>query len=571
MRYAADTTSLRPAAAALVLLQAVLLSCSHRGERRASTPRPNDSPPATVAAARAEVAQARHGMVVAGHPEAAEVGRSVLQRGGSAMDTAVAVSLALGVAEPYGSGLGGKLMMLYWHQSSRRVFAVDAIDQASSTLNAARFVARSYEERTEGWGSVAVPGLLAGMHEGHRRWGRLPWAEVVGPAAELARSGTRVLPQTRKFFERRIDRIRVSEEASRIYLPFGGLPAVGSRLIQPDLARTLEAIAREGPDGFYRGRVAEAIAGASRTGGGSLTVADLASYEARVSEPLRLDFRGVEIVTAPPPASGGATLLAALAALAGMEWSGESLLDPGNLDRIGRVLQRLYPEIQARIADVPSAGDRFYELIGTRPTEPASATSGAGGESESTTHFVVVDSAGNVASATQSLSAHFGAGVVAPGTGVLLNNTAKHFATADPSSVNLAAPAKRPRSTIAPTLVLRDGAPVLAIGVPGGQRIPTATLQVLLDYLVFRTDLVGAICRPRAHLQRPLREADGSNVFELEVADARLTQALQDRGWAIEISDDNETFGGFCAVEILPDRTLVGVADLRRTNAVRGY
>ncbi len=557
--------SVTRAALALLLLTAALAGCAYDGGRP-------DPRPAMVPAdgAGVEVARSRRGMVVAGHPEAAEIGVKVLAEGGNAMDAAVAVSLALGVAEPYGSGLGGKLMFLYREGASGRVFAVDAMDQASATLDAGRFVARSYGERSEGWGAVAIPGLLAGLHEGHRRWGDRPWAEAVRPAADLARSGARVLPRTRSFFERRVERIRVSDEASRIFLPGGELPEVGGRLANPDLVGTLELIARRGRDGFYRGPVATAVVDASRAGGGSLTLEDLAGYEARVSEPLGLDVHGVRVLTAPPPASGGATLLAALAALAGDGWSGGSPLAAGHLDRIGRVLQRIYPEIQARIADVPSARDAFHQLVSSRPAAAPGRPPASEPEGGSTTHFVVVDSAGNVASVTQSLSHHFGAGVVAPGTGVIFNNTMKNFATRDPGSVNFAAPAKRPRSTIAPTLVVRHGRPILALGVPGGQRIPTATLQVLLDTLVFRTDLAAAIRRPRAHLRRPIREVDPANVFELEAVDARLAAALEDRGWAIEMSDDNETFGGFCAVEILPDGTLVGVADLRRTNAARG-
>ncbi len=563
-------------ATALLLLLTVHIGCAHE------VGRPEPGSPAAGVTARVEVARSNQGMVVAGHPEAADAGLRILKAGGNAIDASVAVSLALGVAEPYGSGLGGKLMMLYRDQASHRTFAVDAMDEASSTLDVARFAARPYEERAEGWSAVAIPGLLAGMYEAHRQWGRLSWDEVVQPAIDLARSGTLILPQTRSFFGRRIDRIRVSDEAARIYLPGGKLPAPGSRLANHDLARTLEAIARHGRDGFYRGPVAEAIADASREGGGSLTLSDLASYKARFTEPLHDEFAGVEIATAPPPASGGATLLAVLARLRASDWQiaeghetrVRNPLEPEHLDRIGTILQRTYPEIQARIADVPTADDAFYELLrigrADSPPRPSSSSEplAAGG---STTHFVVADSDGNVASVTQSLSHHFGAGVVAPGTGVLFNNSLKNFATQDTGSVNFVAPGKRPRSTIAPTLAFRDGEPILALGVPGGQRIPTATLQVLLDVLAFGTDLADAIARPRVHLKRPLRDTEPTNVFELEVKDRRLARALRKQGWATRVSADNETFGGFCAIEILPDGTFVGVADLRRTNAARGY
>ncbi len=494
-------------------------------------------------------------MVVAGHPEVAELGIAVLRQGGNAMDAAVTVSFALGVAEPYGSGLGGKLMMLYYDAADDRVLAIDAMDEASASLDVERFRARSPQERTEGWGGVAIPGLVAGMYEAHRRWGRLPWAEAVQPAADLARTGSVVLPRARALFEHRLERIRVSDETSRVFLPGGQLPDAGSRLANPDLARTLETVARDGREGFYGGWVAAAVAGASRQGGGSLTLQDLSGYEARVTEPLAGEHHGFTVLTGPPPATGGATVLLALARLAEASWSGAELAHPDNLDRIGRVLEQGYPEIQAGIADVPAARESFRQLV----------------SDESTTHFVVVDADGNAASVTQSLSHHFGAGVVAPGTGVVFNNSLKNFTTRDESSVNFVAPSKRPRSTIAPTLVLRDGVPVLALGLPGGQRIPTATLQVLLDYMVFDADLADAIRRPRFHLRRPLRRDEPTNVFQMEAAGAPLAAALREKGWEVEVNENAETFGGFCAIEILPDGTRVGVADLRRTNAARGY
>jgi len=518
-------------------------------------------------------------MVVAGHPQAAEAGRRILEQGGSAMDAAVAVSFSLGVAEPYGSGLGGKLMMLYYDAAEQRTLAIDAMDQASASLDPETFSQRPRGERTEGWGAVAVPGLVAGMFEGHRRWGRLPWSTVVGPAVRLAREGGSILPQTREFFQRRVDRLRVSSEAQQIFLPGGELPLEGQTLANPDLSKTLEAIAQQGSSGFYRGWVAESIVHASQDGGGSLTLDDLRTYEARVVEPFAIDFEGFQVVSAPPPASGGATLLAALVKLRGSQWTGETALDASSLQLSGEALLSVYSQIQARIGDVPTARRGFEELIALRsesvPKSPLAHSAdpeppAAGGpEEQSTTHFVVVDSKGNIATVTQSLSHHFGAGVVAPGTGVLLNNTMKNFTISDESSVNAPAPSKRPRSTIAPTLVFRNAEPVLALGIPGGQRIPTATLQVLLDVIVFGTDLPTAVARPRAHLKRPLRPGEPTNLYELEGADEVLAAALQEQGWQVLVNEDREAFGGFCAVELRADGALVGVADLRRTNAAR--
>src|SRR4051812_41693979 len=202
---------------------------------------------------------AKHGMVVAGHPEATEAGVKTLQAGGNAIDAAVAVSLALGVAEPYGSGLGGKIMLLYYEASSGHTYAVDGMDAAAS-LDVAAYLARPEDDHSYGYGSVCVPGLAAGLWTAHRKWGKLKWADNVAPAIKLAREGFEVLPKTREFFAEQEKKLRRGDaEIARLYLPGGQLPAAGSRLANPDLAKTLELLAHHGRDGFYRGPVAEAI------------------------------------------------------------------------------------------------------------------------------------------------------------------------------------------------------------------------------------------------------------------------------------------------------------------------
>lgn len=546
----------------------------------------------------AEIETGRHGMVVAGHPAAARIGRDVLRAGGTAMDAVVAVSLALAVAEPYGSGLGGKLMFLYREGGSGRVLAVDAMDAAPKSLDVARFVALESRQREEGWTAVAMPGLVSGLAAGHARWGRLPWSTVVRPAIGLARQGAEVLPGTRRYFVRRLERIRVGAETRRIYLPGGQPPVVGGHLTNPDLARTLAAIAETGATGFYAGSTAEAIVAAARRGGSDLDAESFAVYRARIVEPLRIDAGAFTVIGAPPPASGGATVLAALAALEGGHWAAGDVLDADNVERIARTLRWIYPRIQRGIADVPTARNAFDALVAAARAHPRAVPEAAdlrvGGDPRaalwsvasraettgvwapesagaSTTHFVVADGEGNLASVTQSLSHHFGAGVVAPGTGVLLNNTLHNFAVTDPESVNYAAPGKRPRSTIAPTLVLRGDEVVLAMGLPGGQRIPTATLQVLVDHLLLGEDLAAAIAKPRLHLVRPLHAAGPRHLVRLEATMPSLAARLRERGWKVEVETDPEVVGGIAAVEILPDGELRGIADRRRTNATAGY
>lgn len=554
-----------------------------------------------------EPVHAAQGMVVAAHPEVAQIGVAVLRRGGNAVDAAVAVSLAVGVAEPYGSGLGGKLSLLYFDAASGRTFAVDAMDQASWSLQPETFAKLPSDARRYGWSSVCVPGLAAGLDAVHRRWGARPWAENIQPAIELARGGFTILPKSHSLFAEKLDLLRRGDpEIARLYLPQGRLPEVGSRLPNPDLADAMALLARDGAEAFYRGPIAAAIVAAARQGGGILTLEDFARYEARIVEPVRAAWLGLEIAGAPPPCTGAALVLPMLKVLEDETWRGP-LRSAENLDRIGRVWQQVQPQVSRLIADVPDARERFAELIGpafvaearrkSRPgstpapvelpeEQPAAVTAwlaDLAGQFEpepfdvhaSTTHFIVVDAAGNIVCATQSQSLHFGAGVVAPGTGIVLNDSMSNFAYANPRSVNYAAPGKRPRSTITPTIVLRDGRPVLALGIPGSQRIPTAVAQVLLDHFAFGRSLADAIGATRLHLLNPVGASDPNNVFEVEESlPAEVEAGLRQLGWRVkreEPAGTGEHFGGMNAVELHADGTRTGYADPRRTNAAIGY
>ena len=566
---------------------------------------------------------AKHGIVVAAHPQAAEAGLAVLKAGGNAIDAAVATSLAVGVAEPYGSGLGGKLMLLFYEAKTRKVYAVDGMDAAGS-LDVATYVTRPDDDRNYGWGSVCVPGLGAGLWSAHQRWGSKQWEDAVQPAIALARTGFKILPKTRDFFEEQEKKLRRGDaEIARLYLPNGQLPAAGALLPNEDLARTMERFARHGHDGFYRGPVAEAIVAASQKGGGSLTLEDLAGYEARIVEPMTMTFRGHTILTAPPPTSGAPLFLPIMKALESETFTGP-LRTAENLDKIGRVWRVAMPQVYRNIADVPESRFLFEKLLApdaiaalrekafapapaAAPATPApkarakkvaglgrstvsltvlseehgqadGATTGESPFYESpmaaTTHFIVVDRAGNIVCATQSQSLHFGAGVVAPGTGVVMNDSMSNFAYNDPKNLNYVARGKRPRSTISPTIVLRDGQPAFAIGLPGAGRIPTAMLQVLLDRLAFDRPLGEAIGDTRVHFLSPIRR-DEVEAFEAEQSlPHEEAQALQARGWKVvlpERAGRGRYFGGINAVEFNRDGTFNGYADPRRTNVAMGW
>ena len=538
-----------------------------------------------------EVVKAAHGMVVAGHPQAAQAGVDILQAGGNAIDAAVAVSLAIGVAEPYSSGLGGKLMLLYYEAASGRTYALDAMDAAGS-LDVTAYLRRPEEDHSYGYGSVCVPGLAAGLWTAHQKWGRQPWADNIAPALKLARDGFEILPKTRVFFAEQEKKLRRGDaEIARLYLPDGQLPVVGSHLANADLAHTLALLAQHGRDGFYRGPVAAAIVAASAQGGGALTLDDLAHYEARLVEPIGLDFRGYRLLASPPPTNGAPLFLTIMKALDDETFAGGPLRSAVNLDRIGRVWREVQPLVQRSVGDAPEAYFNYEKMIAPdsiaairrrarAPTGavPAVAWWDDSGASESamaaTTHFIVADAAGNIVCATQSQSLHFGAGVVPPGTGVVLNDSMSNFAYTDPRSINYVAPGKRPRSTIAPTIVFRSGRPILAIGIPGAARIPTALLQALLDRLAFDRPLREAIGDTRVHFELNWRKDNQESLQAEASLPAADIAALSRLGWKVELAEPAGTgqiFGGINAIEVNAAGGYTGYADPRRTNAARGY
>ncbi len=545
------------------------------------------SVPVDVTAARGA-----HGMVVAAHPQAAAIGVEVLKRGGNAIDAAVAVSLAVGVAEPYASGLGGKLMLLYREARSGRTFAVDAMDACGSAIDIEAYRKLPDEAHSYGYSAVCVPGLAAGLWAAHQKWGARPWADDVASAIALAQMGFEVLPKTRDFFDEQIKKLhRGDAEIARLYLVDGELPAVGARLKNEDLAHTMELLAQQGRDGFYRGETAGKMVAASQRGGGVLALADLAGYEARIVEPIEMEFRGYRLLSAPPPANGASLFLPIMKALEADDFGGGPLRTAANLDRIGRIWRIVEPQERRLIADAPASRSNFEMLISPDSIrairEKAAATAPAGKSSASlddgpfyesamaaTTQWMVMDAQGNIACCTQSQSLHFGAGVVPPGTGVVMNDSMSNFAYADNQSMNFVTPGRRPRSTIAPTIVERDGKVQFAIGVPGAARIPTALLQVLIDRLVFGRPLADAIGDTRVHYVAAVRK-DESDSFEAEQSlPTDVAEHLRALGWKVILPEESgrgRHFGGINAIEVNTDGSLTGYADPRRTNVAAGY
>ncbi|MCF3651799.1 gamma-glutamyltransferase family protein [Synoicihabitans lomoniglobus] len=525
----------------------------------------------------------RQAMVVAGHPEATAIGVEVLRAGGNAADAAIAVSLALGVAEPYGSGLGGKLMLLYHHAATGQTYVVDAMDAAPVDLDETAARQWTAAERTRGYTAVAVPGLPAGLAEVHARWATREWGSLVEPARALAERGFRIEPKTRTLFEERRDRLEGDPELASLFLPGGDVPAIGTRLPNPDLARSLAWLAEDGPHSFYEGRLGRKIADGV-SGQGGFSRAALAAYAPRITGAVPLDFAGYQLLSSPPPSTGAAMFFPVLKVLEPLLDTSRPLRSAYNLDLIARAWGRVQPRIYAEIADRPDAMDRFAELLDESyiaeqqawlQSEPAHLPAPALEDANaSTTHFVVVDREGNVVTATQSLSLHFGSGRVAPGTGIVLNNSMSNFAYRESDSPNFVAAGQRPRSTICPTLILGPDGTIIALGLPGGSRIPTAMLQVVLDRVLWQRTLDAAIGDVRVHINPAWRNGDVDEIVLETGLSAATRQTLTAAGWTVKEEEDAGTglyFGGINAIEIAPDGTVTGYADPRRTNFAAGF
>ncbi|MBC8108364.1 MAG: gamma-glutamyltransferase [Anaerolineae bacterium] len=537
-----------------------------------------------------DVVRVDHSLIISGHPEATKAGITILRRGGNAIDALVTVSLSLGVTEPGNSGLGGKIALMYYDAKSKEITFVAGMDQAAMKLPIDELVARSADERKRGYDAVCVPGLAAGLEAAHKRWGTQAWNSLFDAPIKLARDGFELSPLAAEMiaeFPKDID-----AEAARIYAPEGKHPAPGSLLKNPDLAHTMQLMADGGANAFYRGDVAQKIAAVMQSNGGYLTAEDLASFQPRFLKPLSGTFHEYTIFSSPPPLSGGTTLLAALGALADADWKGGQPRDARYIDTLCRVLQQIYPDVQRSAADAPDSTERVARILDPENLKMIAKRAGAADPKKgalsrldrfdefvmddspqaSTTHLIIIDRFGNIACATQSLGNHFGSAVVAPGTGVLLNNDMNNFAYATKGSINFVAPGKWPRSTMTPTIVLKSGKPFLVIGAPGGQRIPVGVLQVTLDVLQFNRPLKEVVDAPRFHLRRNASRNDPVNEIDLDKdLDAALEEQLKNMGWATFRKEKGEFyFGAVNAAMFLPNGKILGVADQRRTGDAGG-
>jgi gamma-glutamyltranspeptidase / glutathione hydrolase len=531
----------------------------------------------------AQKAESTSGVVVSGSPQSTEAGIRILKQGGTAADAAVAVSLTLGVTEPFNSGLGGKLVILYYDASNGKVSYIDALETAPTGMSVEAMRALPSAERSRGWHSAAVPGCAAGLELMQKKWGKLSWKELVKPAVGYARDGFPLPDKQIVEFGNKFDLVTKDPEAAKIYYPGGKVPKKNAILKNPDLAKTMESMGDKGPQEFYQGEIADKLVTASKKGGGSFAKEDFKNYKAREFPPLLQDYKSYRIYAGAPPVTGGATVLLTLKSLEAKVWGNIASMSLARIEQVARAWQNIYPVVSSNLADTEDRTERINKVfskesladlakkaLDAAPSAP-NETEEATPESAETTHFIVIDKAGNIVCATQSLSLHWGAAVVASGTGILLNDSLSNFGFGTKKYVNSAEPGKRPRSTMAPVIVIEKGKPVIAIGSPASDRIPTGVYQVLSNMIDFAMDPITAIDQPRFHLNRAKSPSEPKNALELEEGfDPTLAEELK-KNWKTSFKQKNQYyFGSVNVVRILPDGKREGFADERRTNVAAG-
>jgi gamma-glutamyltranspeptidase/glutathione hydrolase len=473
---------------------------------------------------------ARNGMVVAQEARAARIGVEVLQKGGNAVDAAVATGFAMAVTYPRAGNIGGGGYMVIHLADRSRDIAIDYRETAPAATTREIFLdekgnADPRKSRDSAL-AIGVPGTVAGLALAHRRYGsgRLTLAQLIAPAIKLARDGIPIeadVADSLPGVQRRVGRWPSS---AKIFLkPDGSALGAGDTLLQRDLADTLEAIAQKGPRAFYEGPIAEKLAAGVQAAGGIMTTEDLRDYRPLLRRPVRGTYRGHGIVAMPPSSSGGVVLIEMLNILEGYKL--------GDLDAVARdhllieAMKRAYADRAAYLGDpavvsapiarlmskrYASTLRRSIDLSQATPAEQIHADIAPPREGENTTHFSVVDRNGNAVSNTYTLNFSYGVGLVAEGTGVLLNNELDDFA-AKPlapnayglvgGDANAPGPGKRPLSSMSPTIVLKNGQPVLVTGSPGGSRIITAVLQIVVNVIDLKMPIAEAVAAARIHHQ----------------------------------------------------------------------
>ncbi len=541
--------------------------------------------------------KAMNGMVVSTNRYASEVGVDVLQAGGNAVDAAVATGFALAVVNPEAGNMGGGGFMVL-RLGDGSAAALDFRERAPAAASRDMYLDESGEltdGSTVGHGAVGVPGSVAGLWEAHQRYGSLPWSDLVAPAIRLA-DGFALTDRGARSLRHYAEALAEFPRTSEIFLNEGSALEIGDTLVQADLAATLRRIQEHGRAGFYAGETARLIVEEMRGNDGLITAEDLAAYQPSWREPIEFTYRDHPVIAMPPSSSGGITLALMAKILEGYDLSDIPWHSPEMVHLLAEAWKRAYADRNEYLGDpdfieIPTlrlvsdeyGAERRAGISLDRATPSSEVAPGLGTYSvaENTTHFSVVDLAGNAVSVTTTINSFYGIKAVVRGAGFFLNNEMDDFA-AQPGTPNMfglvqgeanaIAPGKRMLSAMTPTIVLRpDRSLFLVLGSPGGATIITNVFQNMINVIDYRMTLTQAVRAPRLHHQHLPDRID----YELGSLDAATIAVLQDMGHTLRERYSTESLypniGDIQAIMMLPDGTLEGVSDPRRGGAAVGF
>ena len=540
--------------------------------------------------------RSKQGMAVSAHPLASEAGLAVLKQGGNAVDAAAATALAISVVEPFSAGIGGGGFLLLRRAETGTVQALDFRERAPKRATRDMYLDKQGKVRPraslDGHLAAGIPGTVAGLYTVHREYGKLPWATVVAPAIALAENGFPVSSRFTKAVKGRQDTIQKNPAARQVFTKGGILYQPGELLVQRDLALTLRKISQN-PQSFYTGDIARAIASDMAKNGGLITLEDLKNYTPIWRNPVCGNFRTYEICAMSPPSSGGVHLLQILNILGDTDLKKLGPKNPDTLHLMAESMRIAYADRSEYLGDpdfvsvpVKALTSKNYaklrrsqiQMSKAKPSIEVKAVNTQTlnrfvYESPETTHLTVVDKERNVVSLTFTVNGGFGAGAVAAGTGILLNNEMDDFAAAPGvpnlfglvgGEANSIAPGKTPLSSMTPIIVTENGKFRLAAGAPGGSTIITTVLQIVLNVLVYDMNVGEAVSAPRVHHQwlpdRLMVEKGGF--------DAATLSELRRRGHVIR---EGEGWGNTNAIVLTSDGWLEGAADRRGEGVAKGF
>jgi gamma-glutamyltranspeptidase/glutathione hydrolase len=541
--------------------------------------------------------RSKRGMVVSASPPASEAGLLMLKKGGNAVDAAVATTFAISVVEPFSAGIGGGGFLLFHSQKTGEIKALDFRERAPIKATKNMYLDAKGKVRPgasiTGYLAVATPGTVAGMYEVHRRYGKLPWREVIKPGIALAKNGfiisDRVAWRSSPAYEIRKQAILKNPAAKKIFTRNGEYYQPGEKLIQTDLAKTLEAIS-ENPQSFYRGKIAETIASDMKKNGGLITIEDLKQYQAIWRNPVCGNFRKSKICSMPPPSSGGVHLLQMLNMIGDTDLKSWGWHHPDAIHLIIEIMKIAYSDRAEYLGDPdfvkvpisqlisPAYAQKRRQEINMKMATPSTAIKPEiktlkNHESTETSHLNVVDADRNAVSLTFTINLGFGAGIVTPGTGIVLNNEMDDFAVAPgvPNAFGLVgkeansiAPKKTPLSSMTPTIITENNRLRMVVGASGGSTIITQVLQIILNVLESKMDVGTAIFVPRIHHQWLPDELR----VEAWGLDALTAEDLRRRGHKIR---ETPPWGNANAITVTEDDTLEAAADPRGDGSPKGY